>query len=115
MTIIVLLLIPLLASAATALLRNPRRMEMVYLFSAAGMLVAAVSLAADVLRTGSASWSNGFLYADSLSALVVLLTAFVYFISAPYAVGYLRRDARLGAALFAQSRVATEISHRIRR
>ncbi len=105
MTIIVLLLIPLLASAATALLRNPRRMEMVYLFSAAGMLVAAVSLAADVLRTGSASWSNGFLYADSLSALVVLLTAFVYFISAPYAVGYLRRDARLGEEGRAQLRM----------
>jgi hydrogenase-4 component F len=36
---------------------------------------------------------------------VVLLTAFVYFISAPYAVGYLRRDVRLGEEGRAQLRM----------
>jgi hydrogenase-4 component F len=105
MTIVVLLLIPLLASAISALLRSPRRMEGVYLVSAAGMLVAAVRLAADVLSRGTASWSKEFLYADSLSALVVLLTAFVYFVSAPYAVGYLRRDAQKGEEGRAQLRM----------
>ncbi|MBI3280849.1 MAG: hydrogenase 4 subunit F, partial [Acidobacteria bacterium] len=38
------------------------------------------------------TWGDSFLYVDHLSALVVVLTAFVYLVSAPYAVGYLRRD-----------------------
>jgi hydrogenase-4 component F len=105
MTIVVLLLIPLLASVISALLRSPRRMERVYLVSAAGMLVAAVWLADNVLSKGTASWSNGFLYADSLSALVVLLTAFVYFVSAPYAVEHLRREAQKGEEGRAQLRM----------
>jgi hydrogenase-4 component F len=93
MTILALLLIPLLASAVTAVTRDPRRMEFVYLLSAAGSFLAALCLAAEVLRTGPVVWGNGFLYADHLSALVVLLTAFVYLVSAPYAVGYFRQDA----------------------
>ena len=92
MTILVLLSILPVASAVTAVLRHPRRMEMVYLLSAAVSFVAAVWLAAAVLRQGSISWGDGFLYADSLSALVVLLTGFVYLVNAPYAVGYLRRE-----------------------
>ena len=92
MKILAVLLIPLLASAVTAAMRGPRRMEFVYLLSAAGSFLAALCLAAEVLRGGPVVWGNGFLYADHLSALVVLLTAFVYLVSAPYAVGYFRRD-----------------------
>jgi hydrogenase-4 component F len=92
MAILALLLIPLLASALTMLLRNPRRMEFVYVVSAAGSFLAAAWLAAEVLKNGSASWGDGFLYADHLSALVAVLTAFVYLVSAPYAVGYFRHD-----------------------
>jgi hydrogenase-4 component F len=92
MTILALLLIPLLASAIIALMSDTRRMEQVYLWSAVTSFVTALWLASDVLRTGSVAWGGGFLYADDLSALVVLLTAFVYLASAPYAVGYFRRD-----------------------
>ncbi len=93
MTILALLLIPLLASAVTVVMRGVRRMEVVYLLSAAGSFLAAVWLAADVLKQGPVTWAGGFFYADHLSALVALLTAFVYLVSAPYAVGYFRRDA----------------------
>jgi hydrogenase-4 component F len=92
MPIFVLLLIPLAASALTFAAGKRRRMELVYLISAAGSLAAAIWLVTAVLETGSVTWAGGLLYADSLSALVVLLTAFVYLISAPYAVGYLRGD-----------------------
>ena len=92
MTILILLSILPLASAVTALLRDRRLMEMVYLASAAGAFAAAVWLAAGVLQTGPISLAGGFLYADALSALVLLLTAFVYMVTAPYAVGYFRRD-----------------------
>jgi hydrogenase-4 component F len=92
MAILTLLLIPLLASALTIVMRNPRRMEFLHVASAAASFLAAVWLAAEVLKNGTVSWGDGFLYADHLSALVALLTAFVYLVAAPYAVGYFRHD-----------------------
>ncbi len=92
MPILALLLIPLLASLAIASVGNLRRMETAYLASAAASFLAALWLAAEVLRNGTVSFAGGFLYADRLSALVALLTAFVYLASAPYAVGYFRQD-----------------------
>src|ERR1022692_4387831 len=92
MTILVLLLIPILASAITALLRSRRAMETVYLLSAAGSFLAAVELAAEVWGGGPVAWGNNFLYADHLSALTAVLTAFVYLVVAPYAIGYFRAD-----------------------
>src|SRR5438477_8110542 len=103
MILLVLLLIPLVASALAALTHNPRRMEAVYLASAAGSFVAAVILAAQVLRSGPVSLADGFLYADHLRALVSILTAFVYLISAPYAAGYFRNDQERGT--FARERL----------
>ena len=50
-----------------------------------------------VLRCGAVSLWDGFLYADSLSALVILLTASVALVCSVYAVGYLREDERSGA------------------
>jgi len=92
MTILALLLVPLLASAITVFMSSVRRMELVYLLSAAGSFLAALWLAADVLSAGPVTLAGGFLYADHLSALVAFLTAFVYLVSAPYAVGYFRSD-----------------------
>jgi len=60
MPILVLLLIPLVASAASLLLRNLRRMEAAYLVSAAGAFAAAVWLAAQVLAKGVVEWAGGF-------------------------------------------------------
>ena len=92
LSIFAVLLIPLVGSVVTALMTSPRRMEIVYLLSAVESFVAALWLTAEELGRGSVSWGDGFLYADPLSALVVLLTAFVYLVSAPYAVGYFRHD-----------------------
>ena len=92
MTIIILLSIPLLACGLTALVRTRQWMETIHLVSACGSFAAAVFLAGEVLRQGSVSMGNGFLYADHLSALVAVLTSFVYLVCAPYAVGYFRRD-----------------------
>jgi hydrogenase-4 component F len=92
MVILVLLSIPLLTSAATAVITSRRAMELLHVASAGASFLAAIWLAAEVLRRGSTGFADGFLYADSLSALVLSLTAFVYLVCACYAVGYLRGD-----------------------
>jgi hydrogenase-4 component F len=92
MAILLLLAIPLAASAAAAAVRARRAMEAVYLGSAAASFATAVWLAYEVVTSGPVSWGGGFLSVDALSALAAVLTAFVYLITAPYAVGYLRHD-----------------------
>ena len=92
MTLFLLLLIPLAASALTAATRNRRTMESIHLISALAAFGTAILIAAEVLTRGESSSWSGYLYADCLSALVVLLTAFVYLACAPYSIGYLRTD-----------------------
>lgn len=96
MTILVLLAIPLLACGLSMAARTRQWMETIHVVSAAGSFGTAVFLTHEVLRQGPVSQNNGFLYVDHLSALVALLTAFVYLACAPYAVGYLKRDVSLG-------------------
>ena len=87
-----LLLAPLLEATACALLGSRRWMERVSVISAAINLILTVLLVQNVARLQTVSALNGFLHADALSALVVVLTAFVSFICAIYAVGYFRTD-----------------------
>ena len=94
MTIPLLLLIPLAASGLTALAKGRRAMEIIHLLSAVAAFGLAIRLAAEVLATGQSSAWSGYLFADPLSALVLLLTAFVYLVCAPYSIGYLRADER---------------------
>src|ERR1051326_8238941 len=97
MILLILLVIPL----ATGILSFfwPRRaaMEIINLAGFAFTLVVALALAAQVLRRGSVSLWDGFLYADHLSALVILLTASVALFCSAYAVGYMRDDECSGA------------------
>src|SRR5713101_2730999 len=86
-----LLLVPLFASLAFFLQRRPA-MEVVNLAACAIVLCLAAALSVQVLHTGPVSLWNGFLYADALSALIVLLTAFVALVCSTYAVGYFRHD-----------------------
>ncbi|HEX7422483.1 MAG TPA: hydrogenase 4 subunit F [Terriglobales bacterium] len=72
-------------------------MELVNLAAFAILLGLAIVLVAQVLRGGSVSLWNGFFYADALSALVVLLSAFVALVCSIYAVGYFRHEERSGA------------------
>ena len=92
MSLLALLLLPLIASAITIPVRTRRAMEIIHLISAVLMFHLTLLIAGQVLAYGSVSWGGGFLFADHLSALVALLTGFVYMITAPYAIGYLRRD-----------------------
>ena len=92
-----LLAVPLAGGVSSALARRRREMEAINLAAFGMTFLLALAVAAGVLRAGAISLWDGFLYADSLSALVILLTASVALVCAVYAVGYLREDDRSGA------------------
>jgi formate hydrogenlyase subunit 3/multisubunit Na+/H+ antiporter MnhD subunit len=87
MILLALLLIPLVAAALSWLARGRPAMEKINLACFAAIFGLSLVLCAEVLRAGSASLWGGFLYADHLSALVILLTASVALLCATYAVG----------------------------
>ncbi len=96
MILLGLLIVPLAAGPLAFLLRRRRVMEVINLAAFAILLGMAAVLVAQVLRNGSVSLWNGFFYADALSALVVLLSAFVALVCSVYAVGYFRHDESSG-------------------
>ena len=71
-------------------------MEVVNLATFAIMLGLAAVLVGQVLSGGPVSLWDGFFYADALSALVVLLSAFVSLVCSIYAVGYFRHEESSG-------------------
>jgi hydrogenase-4 component F len=71
-------------------------MEVVNVAAFAILLGLAAVLVAQVLRSGPVSLWDGFFYADALSALVVLLSAFVSLVCSIYAVGYFRHEESSG-------------------
>lgn len=91
-----LLLVPLAASPLAFFLRKRSIMEAVNLAGFAVLLCLAAALGIQVLRSGPVSLWDGFFYADALSALMVLLSAFVALVCSIYAVGYFRHDERNG-------------------
>src|SRR5271166_4643122 len=96
MLLIALLLIPVATAAASYFARRRAVMEAVNLAGFGAVFAVAVALGAQVLAYGTVSLANGFFYADSLSALVILLTASVALICASYSIGYLRDDQQSG-------------------
>ncbi len=92
MTLLALLIVPLAAGLLCLLSGRRKIMEATNLAAAALVLGVAALLASEVVGRGPVSLWNGFLYADAFSALVVLLTGFVYLASSVYAVGYFRAD-----------------------
>jgi hydrogenase-4 component F len=97
MALLALLLVPFAAGVISALATSRRVMEAVNLAAFAITFVLSLGIGASVLSGGPVSLWDGFLYADSLSALVCLLTASVALVCSVYAVGYLREDERSGA------------------
>jgi hydrogenase-4 component F len=94
MELALLIIIPF--AAGVLCLANNSRQWWERINLTAFVLVAALALkiAGNVLRSpGPVSAWNGFLRVDALSALVILLTAFVSLVCAIYAIGYFRRDA----------------------
>jgi len=96
MILLGLLIVPLAAGPLAFLLRRRRVMEVINLAAFAILFGLAAVLVAQVLRNGSVSLWNGFFFADALSALVVLLSAFVALVCSVYAVGYFRHDESSG-------------------
>jgi hydrogenase-4 component F len=92
MILLALLIVPLAAGPLAFFLRRRHRMEVVNLAAFATLLGLAAVLVAQVLRSGPVSLWDGFFYADALSALVVLLSAFVSLVCSIYAVGYFRHE-----------------------
>ena len=92
MILLGLLIVPLAAGPLAFFLRRRRAMEVINLAAFAILFAMAIVLAAQVLRGGSVSLWNRFFYADALSALVVLLSAFVALVCSVYAVGYFRHE-----------------------
>jgi len=92
MILLGLLIVPLAAGPLAFFLRRRRAMEVINLAAFAILFGMAIELAAQVLRSGSVSLWDGFFYADALSALVVLLSAFVALVCSVYAVGYFRHE-----------------------
>ncbi|MBK5293446.1 MAG: hydrogenase 4 subunit F [Acidobacteriia bacterium] len=97
MILLWLLIIPLAAGPLAFFLQRRPAMEAVNLVAFAALLFLAAMLGFQVLQSGPVSLWDGFLYADALSALIVLLTAFVALVCSIYAVGYFRHDERSGA------------------
>ena len=96
MILLGLLIVPLAAGPLAFFLRRRHMMEVVNLAAFAILLGLAAVLVAQVLRSGPVSLWDGFFYADALSALVVLLSAFVSLVCSIYAVGYFRHEERSG-------------------
>jgi hydrogenase-4 component F len=96
MVLILLLLVPLIAGVLCLASRSRAVWERVNLAAFLMLALLSVQLGADVLKDGAVSTLGGFLRADALSALVVLLTAFVALVSTVYATGYLRHDQEHG-------------------
>ncbi len=95
MLLILLVLIPFCAGAV-CLTGSRRFWERVNLVAFAAVALLAILLGFEVLREGRVTAMGGFLQADSLSALVVGLTAFVSLATSIYAIGYFRRDQQQG-------------------
>ena len=99
MILVALLLAPLTAAALSFLARKREAMEAFNLAGFVATFALAFLLAGRVLRQGPVSYWDNFLYADHLSALVILLTASMALLCSVYAVGYIRDDERSGALI----------------
>ena len=97
MILLVLLITPLAAAALSFAARKRPAMEAINLGAFVVIFAVALLLGAQVMSRGSVSLWDGFLYADPLSALVILLTASMALVCSVYAVGYFREDERSGA------------------
>lgn len=92
--LILLLVAPLVGALIAFLAPRPLVAELATSLGALVALGASVAVAAAVLHQGHVSALSGWLYADALSALTALVTAFVSTVAAVYAIGYLRVDMR---------------------
>ena len=87
-----ILLVPLVAGLACLLVPSRRVMAALSVLAFGVTLALGMALVHRVLELGVVTEWGEFLYADALSAWMVLVISVVSLGSAIYAVGYLRRD-----------------------
>jgi hydrogenase-4 component F len=104
MTLILLLLVPVCAGLLCLVTRSRQSWERSNLLAFAALVPLALKIVSNVLAQGAVSALGGFLRADALSALVIVLTTFVALACAIYSVGYFRADARANKISDAQLR-----------
>src|SRR2546428_6786637 len=92
MTLLLLILLPLIASLLCLGTRSCAAWERLNLVAFIAVAALALKVAAQVAAHGEVTALHGFLRADALSALVLNLIAFVALVCAIYAIGYFRRD-----------------------
>jgi hydrogenase-4 component F len=92
-----ILLVPLVAGLACLLVPSRRVMAALSVLAFGVTLALGMALVHRVLELGVVTEWGEFLYADALSAWMVLVISVVSLGSAIYAVGYLRRDLAEGA------------------
>jgi hydrogenase-4 component F len=97
MILAALLAVPLVAGCWSYLANRRQLGELINVGGFLACFALALALGGQVLRRGPVSLWNGFLYADALSALVILLTSSVALLCGIYAVGYMREDEDSGA------------------
>jgi hydrogenase-4 component F len=96
MLLLAILLVPLAAGLICAKVKSRHWLECFNVVSSTLLCPLAGILAATILRHGPVTAFGDALYADALSGLVIVLTAFVSWVTTIYAVGYLRHDERAG-------------------
>jgi hydrogenase-4 component F len=104
MTLLLLLLVPLGAGLLCLATDSRAWWERFNLCAFAVVMALSIKLCGEVSSAGAVSALHGFLRADALSALVIVLTAFVSLVCSIYAVGYFRRDLADGRIRQAQLR-----------
>jgi len=87
-----LILVPAAAGLACLLVRSRRLLPALGVLAFSATLGLGIALVRQVLARGVVTEWNGFLFADALSAWMVLVISAVSLASSIYAVGYFRRD-----------------------
>lgn len=94
MLLFLLLLIPLLMATICLLAPHRRWMELATIIGTILIVLLAVLIVREVLLFGRSTSLDNWLYADALSAVTLLVIAFVSCTAALASVGYLREDMR---------------------
>src|SRR5262245_33549307 len=104
MELTLLLLVPLVSGLLCLRTRSQVWWERLHVASFALVMVLATIVACKTAREHKISELGGFLQADALSAIVIILIAFVALVCAIYAVGYFRRELHEGRVTEAHMR-----------
>jgi hypothetical protein len=88
--IVIFLIIPLLASLSSFILKNKRFVEYASLFSSSLDLAGAFIILYFSITLKTVSIFNGAIVIDKFSSYIILLVGIVYFLSSMYGISYMR-------------------------